>query len=100
MPEQHLRLRAEGEGTDGVDHVGERLVLGEDLQLSPRVRKLVRGLCPAASWLGSALFAVVGEEGCLVWSFVYLAVRNLCALIWLLARPRRSKELEILGVAP
>jgi hypothetical protein len=32
----------------------------------------------------------------LVWSFVYLAVRNLFALIWLLARPRRSKELEIL----
>jgi putative transposase len=32
----------------------------------------------------------------LVWSFVYLAVRNLFALVWLLARPRRSKELEIL----
>jgi len=32
----------------------------------------------------------------LVWSFVYLAVRNLVALVWLLARPRRSKELEIL----
>jgi transposase InsO family protein len=29
-------------------------------------------------------------------SFAYLAVRNLFALIWLLARPRRSKELEIL----
>jgi hypothetical protein len=27
---------------------------------------------------------------------VYLAVRNLFALVWLLARPRRSKELEIL----
>ena len=26
----------------------------------------------------------------------YLAVRNLFALVWLLARPRRSKELEIL----
>jgi putative transposase len=32
----------------------------------------------------------------LLWSFAYLAVRNLFALIWLLARPRRSKELEIL----
>jgi putative transposase len=32
----------------------------------------------------------------LVWSFAYLAVRNLVALVWLLARPRRSKELEIL----
>jgi putative transposase len=32
----------------------------------------------------------------LVWSFVYLAVRTLFALVWLLARPRRSKELEIL----
>jgi transposase InsO family protein len=32
----------------------------------------------------------------LVWSFVYLAVRNVFALVWLLARPRRSKELEIL----
>jgi hypothetical protein len=32
----------------------------------------------------------------LVWSFVYLAVRNLFGLLWLLARPRRSKELEIL----
>jgi transposase InsO family protein len=32
----------------------------------------------------------------LLWSFAYLAVRNLFALIWLLARSRRSKELEIL----
>jgi putative transposase len=32
----------------------------------------------------------------LLWSFAYLAVRNLFALVWLLARPRRSKELEIL----
>jgi hypothetical protein len=36
------------------------------------------------------------EEGLLVWSFAYLAVRNLFALVWLPARPRRSKELEIL----
>jgi putative transposase len=36
------------------------------------------------------------HEVCLVWSFAYLAVRNLFALVWLLARPRRSKELEIL----
>jgi putative transposase len=32
----------------------------------------------------------------LLWSFAYLVVRNLFALVWLLARPRRSKELEIL----
>jgi hypothetical protein len=32
----------------------------------------------------------------LLWSFAYLAVRNLFALAWLLARPCRSKELEIL----
>jgi putative transposase len=32
----------------------------------------------------------------LLWSFVYLVVRNLFVLVWLLARPRRSKELEIL----
>jgi putative transposase len=32
----------------------------------------------------------------LVWTFVYLLARNLFALAWLLARPRRSKELEIL----
>lgn len=35
-------------------------------------------------------------EGCLVWSFVYLAVRNVVALVWLLARPRRSQGLVIL----
>jgi hypothetical protein len=43
----------------------------------------------------SALAGLV-EEGCLLWSFAYLGVRNLFALVWLLARPRRSKELEIL----
>ncbi len=32
----------------------------------------------------------------MLWSFAYLAVRNLLALVWLLGRPRRSKELEIL----
>jgi putative transposase len=32
----------------------------------------------------------------LLWSFVYLVVRNLFAFVWLLGRPRRSKELEIL----
>jgi putative transposase len=36
------------------------------------------------------------KERCLLWSFAYLVVRNLFALVWLLARPRRSKELEIL----
>jgi len=32
----------------------------------------------------------------LLWSFVYLVVRNLFPLVWLLGRPRRSKEMEIL----
>jgi putative transposase len=32
----------------------------------------------------------------LLWSFVYVVVRNLFGLVWLLGRPRRSKELEIL----
>jgi putative transposase len=32
----------------------------------------------------------------LLWSLVYLVVRNLFAFLWLLGRPRRSKELEIL----
>src|SRR5690348_4580470 len=36
------------------------------------------------------------EEGRLLWTFVYLVARNLFALVWLLARLRRSKELEIL----
>jgi hypothetical protein len=31
-----------------------------------------------------------------LWSFAYLAVRNLFAFVWLLARPHRAKELEIL----
>jgi len=34
----------------------------------------------------------------LLWSFVYLVVRNLFALVWLLGRSRRSKELEILAL--
>jgi putative transposase len=49
-----------------------------------------------ATGLGSALLLSYWREGWLVWSFAYLAVRNLVALVWLLARPRRSKELEIL----
>jgi hypothetical protein len=32
----------------------------------------------------------------LLWSFVYFVVRNLFALVWLVAQPRRSKELELL----
>jgi hypothetical protein len=48
----------------------------------------------------SAVFAHSIEfthpTGCLLWSLVYLVVRNLFALVWLLGRPRGSKELEIL----
>lgn len=32
----------------------------------------------------------------MLWRFVYLMLRNLFALVWLLGRPRRSKEFEIL----
>src|SRR5205814_8392258 len=49
----------------------------------------------ASSSLCSALVSW-SREGCLLWSFVYLVVRNLFALVWLLGRPRRSKEFEIL----
>jgi transposase InsO family protein len=38
----------------------------------------------------------LSREGWLLWSFAYFAVRNLFTLVWLLARPRCSKELEIL----
>jgi putative transposase len=34
----------------------------------------------------------------LLWSFVYLVVRNLFALVWLLGQSRRSKESEILAL--
>jgi hypothetical protein len=47
-----------------------------------------------AEWLASA--AVVESEVCVVWSFIYLAVRSLFALVLLLGRSDRSKELEIL----
>jgi hypothetical protein len=40
--------------------------------------------------------AVGRLRGCLLWTFMYLIARNLFALVWLLARPRRSKEFEIL----
>jgi hypothetical protein len=32
----------------------------------------------------------------LIWSFLYLVTRSLFGLVWLLARPRCSAELEIL----
>jgi putative transposase len=40
--------------------------------------------------------SVVESEVCVVWSFVYLAVRSLFGLVLLLGRSDRSKELEIL----
>jgi hypothetical protein len=63
-----------------------------------RVRKLVRSL-PAASWLGSVFVPLSLREGCLLWSFAYIAGRDLFALVWLLAQRRRSKELELLVCA-
>src|SRR5512132_1770440 len=66
------------------------------VSVPPRsVRKLVRLLAYNHPARFSALAAVLRRR-CLLWSFAYLAVRNLFALVWLLARPRRSKELEIL----
>src|SRR6266498_4163389 len=62
-------------------------------------RRRVRKPVPALSGLGLVKFralAVAGGRVCLLWSFVYLMARNLFSLVWLLARPRRSKELEIL----
>jgi putative transposase len=53
----------------------------------------------ATRWaLGAVSFAalVVVEGGLLALVVWYLVVRNLFALVWLLARPRRSNELEIL----
>jgi putative transposase len=54
------------------------------------------GSSATATWLGSALLLSCSREGRLLWSLAYLVVRNLFALVWLLARPRRSNELEIL----
>jgi hypothetical protein len=39
---------------------------------------------------------MVAPRGQADWSLVYLVVRNLFALVWLLGRAHRSKELEIL----
>ena len=47
-----------------------------------------------ARWLASV--SVVESEVQLVWSFFYLSVRNLFALVLLLGRSDRSKEVEIL----
>ena len=58
----------------------------------------------AVVWVGGGtaltIFAFLtqraGDSQAIVWTFAYLLARNLFALVWLLARPRRSKELEIL----
>ena len=51
-----------------------------------------------AAGAGSVGAVFAGRMGgqFLLWSFAYLAVRNLFALVVLLARSRRSRELEIL----
>jgi hypothetical protein len=62
-----------------------------------RVRKLIRGSVEVASDAGSVgAPAVFRGRRSLLGSFVYLTVRSLFALVPLLARSRRSKELEIL----
>ena len=53
-----------------------------------------RGALAVARWLASV--SVVESEVQLVWSFFYLSVRNLFALVLLLGRSDRSKEVEIL----
>ena len=77
---------------------GLHLGADEDKGQGRRVRKLVRG--SRSGWqrwsVASARSPSSREGSCLLWSFLYLVVRNLFALVWLLARPRRSKELEIL----
>src|SRR5439155_27128818 len=57
--------------------------------LSPRAR---RSCCAALASLAS----VVESEVQLVWSFFYLSVRNLFALVLLLGRSDRSKEVAML----
>ena len=61
-----------------------------------RVRKFVPRLWVGVRLVRFQALAVGRGRGCLLWTFVYLIVRNLFALVWLLARPRRSKEFEIL----
>src|SRR6266700_6848681 len=46
---------------------------------------------PGVAGLAVRALVLWSREGCLLWSFVYLVVRNLFALVWLLGRPRRSK---------
>ena len=53
-----------------------------------------RGALAVPRWLASV--SVVESEVQLVWSFFYLSVRNLFALVLLLGRSDRSKEVEIL----
>ena len=65
---------------------------------------LIPDMTPVGFANSSAALRVVGLArfdvfGCLLWSFVYLVVRNLFALVWLLGRQRRSKELELLILA-
>jgi hypothetical protein len=61
-----------------------------------RVRKLVPRLLARVRLARFGACAVGRGRVCLLWTFAYLMARNLFALVWLLARPRRSKELEIL----
>jgi putative transposase len=79
----------------GVARGGTLFLVGHRLVDPRRVRKLVRGSLELSGSLSSTLLPWSGEA-CLLWSFAYLIVRNLFALVWLLGRPRRSKELEIL----
>jgi len=70
--------------------------LGSCLQITAFARPDPNFATPQAfGSLGSALMSLV-EGGCLLWSFVYLVVRNLFVLMCLLGRRRRSKELGIL----
>jgi hypothetical protein len=72
----------------------------EERDISGRVLHVRVGFANSSAALRSVELARFGvrvmvEGRCLLWSFVYLGVRNLFALVWLLGRPRRSKELEI-----
>jgi hypothetical protein len=53
-----------------------------------------RGALAVPRWLASA--SVIESEVQVVWSFLYLSVRNLFALVMLLGCSDRSKDVEIL----
>jgi putative transposase len=84
---------------DGFPEGVEAELLGADTLVEPACDRVGFANSSAAlRGIGVARFGAfaVVEGGCLLWLFLYLVVRNLFALVWLLGPSRRSKELEIL----